>query len=193
MSKAPNAFLCYRNDEIDLNQERTMVEHSRITGPRWNELDDQEKRKYYHLAEKAKIRKEAESGKNLETEKRFVQGDDYSFIIETPSPKKRTRNHHGKKSKKLPRLQSAEVQQPREDLNVISNEHSIQLSDKKPLKNLLVEDDKNDLFNEFTIGTDYDPHEDFINKGALPTQTFLKNPSLTDDFINQGALPPSTI
>ena len=34
-------------------------------------------------------------------------------------------------------------------------------------------------------------HDDFINKGALPTLTSSKNSLLTDDFINQSA--PSSI
>ncbi|CAI2165536.1 14858_t:CDS:2 [Funneliformis geosporum] len=183
MTKTPNAFLHYRNERIDSTQERTMVEHSRITGPKWNELGEKCKRKYYHRAEAAKIRKESEAGMELPIERTFIPGDDYSFIIETPNLKKRTKSpgsmiKNGEKSEKrikgppkLPKLQPAKVQ-PRETLKFIDTQQdqNDDSGDHDPVKKSLIEDEKYVQFNEFTMGTDYQI-DDFIIKGALPPST----------------------
>ncbi|CAG8542271.1 14569_t:CDS:1 [Funneliformis mosseae] len=210
MSKSPNAFLYFRNEKIDLTQERTMVEHSRIAGPKWNELGEKGKRKYYHIAEEAKIRKETETGIQLPVERTFVHGNDYSFVIETPNQKKRARNpgemidkrenreKRVKRSKSLPKLQPVIVED-------FSEARVIQNDDHQPLKTPLREDP----FNEFTIGTDFVPNVAFMTFTSYELSKVSliddqKDPfdeytigtdyyQIDDDFINKGALPPNPI
>src|SRR5436190_20445490 len=94
-TRSPNAYLIFRNDSIDLERKRKMSEHSKITASEWKGESDVNKRKFYQIAEKVAIEREAASGKKGRTEKFFEQYGDIAFVNEVPRKKTKSRRNAG--------------------------------------------------------------------------------------------------
>jgi hypothetical protein len=103
--RSPNAYFIFRNDEINLELKRRMSDHSKITASKWNGESESNKRKYYQIAEKEAVEREAASGKKGRTEKSFEQYGDIAFVNEFPKKKtKSRRNARNKKESEVDKL-----------------------------------------------------------------------------------------
>jgi hypothetical protein len=87
--KTANAFMRFRAKRKNPNKKVEMKQLSKEAGSDWSKLPEIKKRRYYHLAKKDEIKNETASGKNKYTNKTFVLGENFSFVVETPIPIKR--------------------------------------------------------------------------------------------------------